>query len=93
MSFIYDIFPGFVCFVLYLANISGERLQDHWSSGLGLTILYVQFDTIKAQLVNLNVHVQEASNQITQPIQYTKRKKIIKRELKKSLGSKTISSR
>ena len=25
---------GFVCFVLYLANISGERLQDHWSSGL-----------------------------------------------------------
>ena len=26
-------FPGFVCFVLYKANISGERLQDHWSSG------------------------------------------------------------
>ena len=26
-------FPGFVCFVLYLDNISGERLQDHWSSG------------------------------------------------------------
>ena len=25
-------FPGFVCFVLYLAKISGERLQDHWSS-------------------------------------------------------------
>ena len=25
--------PGFVCFVLYLAKISGERLQDHWSSG------------------------------------------------------------
>ena len=24
-------FPGFV---LYLAKISGERLQDHWSSGL-----------------------------------------------------------
>ena len=24
---------GFVCFVLYLAKISGERLQDHWSSG------------------------------------------------------------
>ena len=23
-------FPGFV---LYLAKISGERLQDHWSSG------------------------------------------------------------
>ena len=26
-------FPGFVCFVIYLAKISGERLQDHWSSG------------------------------------------------------------
>ena len=23
-------FPGFVCFVLYLAKIAGERLQDHW---------------------------------------------------------------
>ena len=27
-------FPGFVCFVLDKATISGERLQDHWSSGL-----------------------------------------------------------
>ena len=26
-------FPGFVCFVLYLDKMSGERLQDHWSSG------------------------------------------------------------
>ena len=26
-------FPGFVCFMLYKAKISGERLQDHWSSG------------------------------------------------------------
>ena len=26
-------FPGFVCFVLYLDKISGERLHDHWSSG------------------------------------------------------------
>ena len=26
-------FPGFVCFVLYWAKISGEHLQDHWSSG------------------------------------------------------------
>ena len=25
--------PGFVCFVCYKAKISGERLQDHWSSG------------------------------------------------------------
>ena len=29
-------FPGFVCFVLYLAKISGERLQDHWSSGFSM---------------------------------------------------------
>ena len=27
-------FPDFVCFVLYKATISGECLQDHWSSGL-----------------------------------------------------------
>ena len=26
-------FPGFICFVLYNATISGERLQDHWLSG------------------------------------------------------------
>ena len=26
-------FPGFVCFVLYKTKISGERLEDHWSSG------------------------------------------------------------
>ena len=31
-------FPGFVCFVLYLAKISGERLQDHWSSGYLLRV-------------------------------------------------------
>ena len=30
-------FPGFVCFVLYEAKISGERLQDYWSSGFILT--------------------------------------------------------
>ena len=35
-------FPGFVCFVLLKAKISGERLQDHWSAGvakLWLTML------------------------------------------------------
>ena len=31
-------FPGFVCFVLYLAKISGERLQDHWSSGFKFSV-------------------------------------------------------
>ena len=33
-------FPGFVCFVLYKANILGERLQNHWSSGSCLTFYY-----------------------------------------------------
>ena len=33
-NFLTIYFPGFVCFVLYLDKISGERLQDHWSSGL-----------------------------------------------------------
>ena len=36
-------FPGFVCFVLYLDKISGERLQDHWSSGFCLLILRRSF--------------------------------------------------
>ena len=31
-------FPGIVCFVLYWAKISGERLQDHWSSGINHTV-------------------------------------------------------
>ena len=35
-------FPGFVCFVLYLAKISGERLQDHWSSGLNYFHIFAQ---------------------------------------------------
>ena len=41
-------FPGFVCFVLYLAKISGERLQDHWSSGIEIvheTFLQPYFPT------------------------------------------------
>ena len=35
-------FPGFVCFVLYLAKISGERLQDHWSSGSEISWNFVR---------------------------------------------------
>ena len=31
----------FLCFVLYLAKISGERLQDHWYSGCVLCFLEV----------------------------------------------------
>ena len=36
--------PGFVCFVLYWPKISGERLQDHWSSGYwtAQNIIYVE---------------------------------------------------
>ena len=33
-------FPGFVWFVLYLAKILGERLEDHWSSGSTICSLY-----------------------------------------------------
>ena len=47
-------FPGFVCFVLYLAKISGERLQDHWSSGSWLFLMgsfsYLQNDDIHKSL-------------------------------------------
>ena len=38
-------FPGFVCLVLYLDKISGERLQDHWSSGL-LQTSFIDIDNI-----------------------------------------------
>ena len=34
-------FPGFVCFVLYKAKISGERLQDHWSFGCRKALKYL----------------------------------------------------
>ena len=43
-------FPGFVCFVLYLAKISGERLQDHWSSGCS-------FDTLSMFVLDAAPHV------------------------------------
>ena len=33
-SFLYHIFSRFCMLLLYKAKISGERLQDHWSSGL-----------------------------------------------------------
>ena len=32
-SFLYHIFSRFCMFCALLAKISGERLQDHWSSG------------------------------------------------------------
>ena len=44
-------FPGFV---LYLAKISGERLQDHWSSGLGNQLVgntHIPLDGVSATLM------------------------------------------
>ena len=43
-------FPGFVCFVLYLAKISGERLQDHWSSGLIILVKTSKFSDGQAKM-------------------------------------------
>ena len=34
-------FPGFACLVLYKAKISGERFQDHWSSGFLFLLLNI----------------------------------------------------
>ena len=42
-------FPGFVCFVLYKAKISGERLQDHWSSGLILGLWIFFFKILRSE--------------------------------------------
>ena len=42
-------FPGFVCFVLYLDKISGEHLQDHWSSGLDLN-LSIHYDIVSTKI-------------------------------------------
>ena len=33
-SFLYHIFSRFCMFFTLLGKISGERLQDHWSSGM-----------------------------------------------------------
>ena len=50
-------FPGFVCFVLYLAKISGERLQDHWSSGYlfieSRPVLYLSLD-MRKHVISVN---------------------------------------
>ena len=41
-------FPGVVCFVLYYAKISGERLQDHWSSGFKCFTKYSTHHSLSA---------------------------------------------
>ena len=48
-------FPGFVCFVLYLAKIAGERLQDHWSSGINFLSLLPRRLHIKLALIGQTV--------------------------------------
>ena len=55
-------FPGFVCFVLYLDKISGERLQDHWSSGC--------FTQLKCHLdqKRVVVHVSYNYTRVTKPL-------------------------
>ena len=46
-------FPGFVCFVLYLDKISGERLQDHWSSGFAYAKTKTQISfAVTAKLIS-----------------------------------------
>ena len=47
-------FSGFVCFVLYLDKISGERLQDHWSSGsqLLLTRSFLNMQIIRKCMIS-----------------------------------------
>ena len=39
-SILYHIFSRFCMFVLYYTKISGERLQDHWSSGFLFDFLF-----------------------------------------------------
>ena len=47
-------FPGFVCFVLYLDKISGERLQDHWSSGYkDLTKIIFQLSSYQKHILSV----------------------------------------
>ena len=48
-------FPDFVCFVLYLAKISGERLQDHWSSGLYILSLRVLVALAQSRFLKLDI--------------------------------------
>ena len=54
-------FPGFVCFVLYQVKISGERLQDQWSSGLYSLVVYLYVNdsgsitSVREERANLSV--------------------------------------
>ena len=59
-------FPGFVCFVLYLAKISGERLQDHWSSGFLVQQTKILSEEIDYQMSEL-VHYFKMSRVVRKP--------------------------
>ena len=63
-------FPGFVCFVLYKATVSGERLQDHWSSGLNRLLTAVgikkSFDIIGLSVYSQQCHEDRHYQQINQ---------------------------
>ena len=48
-------FPGFVCFLLYQAKISDERLQDHWSSGFVMSSGAMVFRRIALLLLFIHV--------------------------------------
>ena len=41
-------FPGFVCFVLYWDKTSGDRLQDHWSSGIFMEACRLDLSPLRA---------------------------------------------
>ena len=60
-------YPGFVCFVLYKATISDERLQDHWSSGLHPDILnepLFQHPVAIKELKRLKIVIEALKDQV-----------------------------
>ena len=48
-------FQVFVCFVLYLAKISGENLQDHWSSGYPILFILAGNDNMHKSSKELEI--------------------------------------
>ena len=50
-------FLGFECFVLYKAKISGERLQDHWSSGFDNMTKNLPSDNLISLLNEQNIEL------------------------------------
>ena len=58
-------FPGIVCFVLYWAKISGERLQDHWSSGLYLQLLLKQLDELRSSEIYTCMYGENGHNHVS----------------------------